>query len=1101
MSSLEHNDPQVSVVVVCEDDLAELVACIEALAGHTPEGDWELVVVDNASTDQTAEFLALLEGDVVVERLAERLGYAAALRRGWELARSPLVVVLDVATLVAPGWLDALIATMDADGESTAAVAAIIETAEGDVASAGLILLPDAAVAIAGSGHPVPDDPALRGQPAAVGLECCLLRRSAVDAVGGFDSHGHRGAWLAADLSLRLTEAGHRLALARIPGLVCGRDPHVADGGRRHRVQWHSRPAPSGADDASPPVRPRSIALYLPQFHPIPENDRWWGPGFTEWTNVVQARPRFDGHEQPHLPADLGFTDLRLPDTRAAQARLAADHGVDAFCYYHYWFGRRRLLERPFGEVLASGEPDHSFALCWANEDWRANWDGRSGHVLMPQRYSPDDDDAHIAWLLEAFADPRYVRVDGRPLFAVYRAASLPDPVATTQRWRAAARAAGLGELLLCRVESFPEDRVDPRPLGFDASIEFQPDWTALESVEAAAVTEFGDTVHDYRSLVAAMVAKPEVPWRRYPCVTPQWDNTARRPRDAFIVAGATPARYEAWLRQVAELEAERAARAGEEPVVFVNAWNEWAEGAHLEPCLRWGRQFLEAHARGIGAAPPRRVRSTRTQRLEENADTLRELIVEADRAVADDTIDMALRIAQVAGDHAWYSHTGAFVSDDLERVVREIGDRLPASSPDAAAPTTRRGDEGPAVLHVLTEAHATGGHTRLAWRWMEADATRRHDAVLVNQGVIVVPDALVAAATAVHRLDQPDLGERAAALRSLAAGYDTVVLHIHPYDAVSVAALGHDHVGPTVFLNHAGHVFWLGAHAFDVVACVRPVELELAARRRGIDRDAVVLLPSMIDVEAPETDRAAARRALGLADDAVVALTVASGYKYEAGDGLGFVELMRPLLERDDRLVLVAVGPDEVGDWAALAADTDGRCRAVGRQDDLVPYVAAADFYIDSHPLTSPTSILEAALFGLPAVSFRPDGADVLGADDAGFDDAMLLPETLAEFGSAVQRLIDDVDERAERGRRLGAGVRRVHAGDHWSVALAQTYELAVTRAASRRDAPAADAHAVADPRADGDGLDERLLAVHEAGGVIRPIAEIATAHGLRLR
>jgi glycosyltransferase involved in cell wall biosynthesis len=381
----------------------------------------------------------------------------------------------------------------------------------------------------------------------------------------------------------------------------------------------------------------------------------------------------------------------------------------------------------------------------------------------------------------------------------------------------------------------------------------------------------------------------------------------------------------------------------------------------------------------------------------------------------------------------------------------------------------------------------------------MEGDGTRRHDAVLVNQGVIEVPDALADAATTVHRLDQRDLGRRAAALRSLAAGYDAIVLHIHPYDAVSVAALGHHEMPPTVFLNHAGHVFWLGADAFDVVACVRPVELELAALRRHIDRDALVLFPSMIDADQPRPDRAAARRSLGLDDDAVVALTVASGYKYEAGDGIGFVELLRPLVLGDGRLVLLAVGPDAEGDWAALAAETDGRCRAVGRQDDLAPYLAAADFYVDSHPLTSPTSILEAAVCGLPAVSFRPDGPDVLGADDAGFGDAMLLPETLADFRSAVRRLIDDADERAERGRRLGAGVRRVHGGDHWSAALSHTYAVAAERAATRRTRVAAEDDTPDVGGGAGD-LDERLLAVHEAGGVIRPIPEIAAAHGLRL-
>src|SRR5262245_7933162 len=191
----------------------------------------------------------------------------------------------------------------------------------------------------------------------------------------------------------------------------------------------------------------RLIAVYLPQFHPIPENDRSWGKGFTEWTNVAQAKPMFRGHYQPHLPADLGFYDLRLPEARRAQADLAQAHGIHGFCYYHYWFHGRRLLERPFDEVLASGEPDFPFCLCWANEPWTRRWDGKDQEILMPQEYSDRDDLAHIRWLARAFQDRRYIRVDGRPMFLVYRASRLPDPARTAATWREEARRLGAGDL------------------------------------------------------------------------------------------------------------------------------------------------------------------------------------------------------------------------------------------------------------------------------------------------------------------------------------------------------------------------------------------------------------------------------------------------------------------------------------------------------------------------------------------------------------------------------------------------------------------------------------------------------------------------------
>lgn len=357
--------------------------------------------------------------------------------------------------------------------------------------------------------------------------------------------------------------------------------------------------------------RARALAFYLPQFHPIPENDEWWGAGFTEWTNVVKGRPRFPGHEQPHLPADLGFYDLRLADTREAQAAMAAAHGVDGFVYYHYWFNGRRLLERPVDEVLESGRPDFPFALCWANENWTRRWDGLGQSILVRQSYDADDDRRHGRWLARAFADERYIRVDGKPLFLVYRATDLDDPGRTTRIWRDEARRAGVGELFLCRVESFADERSEPRALGFDAAVEFAPDWTllrpTLRRVARAGAHRLGlvgspltdHQAYDYDVVARRMMAKKRPPYLRYPCVTPGWDNTARRASGATVLRGSTPEAYGRWLRTAAE-QAPRSP--GGDSLLFVNAWNEWGEGCHLEPCQRWGRAYLEAHRDAMAA-------------------------------------------------------------------------------------------------------------------------------------------------------------------------------------------------------------------------------------------------------------------------------------------------------------------------------------------------------------------------------------------------------------------------------------------------------------------------------------------------------------------
>lgn len=354
----------------------------------------------------------------------------------------------------------------------------------------------------------------------------------------------------------------------------------------------------------------RLIAFYLPQFHPIPENDEWWGKGFTEWTNVTSAQPLFRGHYQPHLPADLGFYDLRLPEARQAQADLAREYGLHGFCYYHYWFDGKRLLNHPFDEVLASGQPDFPFCLCWANENWTRVWDGLDQHLLIEQKYSEEDDRRHIRWLIKAFRDKRYIRIEGKPVFLVYRASKLPNPLSTTSIWREEARRAGVGEIYLCRVESFPDEHQDPKQIGFDAAVEFQPDFTNLGSALykgrfwrwarrlRLANGTFGDNyLFDYSSVVVRMLQKEAPPYKRFPCVTPSWDNSSRRKHNALIINGSTPALYEKWLSTVVE---KFIPYSSDENLIFINAWNEWGEGNHLEPCQKWGRAYLEATRKAL---------------------------------------------------------------------------------------------------------------------------------------------------------------------------------------------------------------------------------------------------------------------------------------------------------------------------------------------------------------------------------------------------------------------------------------------------------------------------------------------------------------------
>jgi glycosyltransferase involved in cell wall biosynthesis len=346
----------------------------------------------------------------------------------------------------------------------------------------------------------------------------------------------------------------------------------------------------------------RLIAFYLPQFHPIPENDAWWGPGFTEWRNVARADPLFQGHYQPHIPADLGFYDLRLPDIREAQADLARQYGIHGFCYYHYWFGGKRLLDRPFDEVLASGRPDLPFCLCWANEPWSRRWDGREDDLLQAQTYSAADDLDHIRWLLPALGDRRAIGIDGKPIFLVYRSQHLANAARTTDIWREAAHKAGLPGLYLIAMETAWDLGRDATEMGFDAKVLFQPQFgTLISSVRRVAIGERPHlNVYTYRDAWRALDNLARVRYRRYETVFPSWDNTARVGENAMIIHECSPSAYEAQLRRAV---ARQQLEAPDHRVVFINAWNEWAEGCHLEPDLRHGRGYLEATRAAVAAS------------------------------------------------------------------------------------------------------------------------------------------------------------------------------------------------------------------------------------------------------------------------------------------------------------------------------------------------------------------------------------------------------------------------------------------------------------------------------------------------------------------
>ncbi|MRX50211.1 glycosyltransferase [Paracoccus sp. S-4012] len=348
------------------------------------------------------------------------------------------------------------------------------------------------------------------------------------------------------------------------------------------------------ADLAAP--KARAVAFYLPQFHPIPENDAWWGEGFTEWTNVRAAEPQFPGHDQPKLPGELGYYDLRDPEVMRRQIELARRYGIGGFCFYWYWFGGHRLLEKPVENWLADPTLDFPFCIAWANENWSRRWDGKDSDVLIAQAHSPEDDLAFIAELAPYLRDRRYIRVGGRPLVIVYRPSLLPDPKATAARWRDWCRENGVGEIHLAYTQSF--ESADPAAYGFDAAIEFPPNNASPPELfdEVQGKREgFSAHVYDWTSYVARSRAYPSPGYRLYRSVNPAWDNTPRRKGNGGAVfLRSNPGQYREWVEN-AVARTRRDAVDDSDRLVFINAWNEWAEGAILEPDQSWGYAWLQA--------------------------------------------------------------------------------------------------------------------------------------------------------------------------------------------------------------------------------------------------------------------------------------------------------------------------------------------------------------------------------------------------------------------------------------------------------------------------------------------------------------------------
>ncbi|MBV9783876.1 MAG: glycoside hydrolase family 99-like domain-containing protein [Acidisphaera sp.] len=589
--------PRVSIMVPFYNEMKVTVECLTSVMRCKPACGYEIIAADDCSSDEQARLLSKVPGLLHLRQPAN-VNFLKNCNEAFARLKGEYVLLLNNDAQLCEGAIDELVAALDQD-PGLGAVGPKILFPDGLLQEAGCAINRDCTSTMVGLWE---DPDADRfGYPRDVHYVsgAVLMFRRSLARERLFDEALAPAYCEDQDLCLDIAAKGFRIRY--VPTATAVHHLSVTMANRQQKLRRihanQQKLSEKWGEQLDAMNRVRTIAFYLPQFHPIAQNDLWWGAGFTEWTNVAKAQPSYAGHYQPHLPADLGFYDLRVADVLRQQAKLADRYDLAGFCLYYYNFGGEPILNGPLETVLRHPDIPFNFCLCWANENWSRRWDGGTNDLLLEQSYDTATLDRLAQDVGKATRDPRYIRVNGAPVLLIYRPLLIPEPGKTVARLRRSVREAGGGELHLVFVESMEsvDSGVDPCELGFDAAVEFPPQGSGVRAIDEREVykPDWDGRRYDYESTALKAVLNRAPGYPRYPAVFPSWDNTARQPLRGSSFDNASPECFQAYAEE--KIEECKNFFVGEARLLFVNAWNEWAEGAHLEPDRAYGHRWLEA--------------------------------------------------------------------------------------------------------------------------------------------------------------------------------------------------------------------------------------------------------------------------------------------------------------------------------------------------------------------------------------------------------------------------------------------------------------------------------------------------------------------------